>query len=51
MNEFDGKITDFRALLHPLNRRRFLQGASALAGAAAVGASSAPSPPMRRTRC
>ncbi|MCS0497741.1 spermidine/putrescine ABC transporter substrate-binding protein [Ancylobacter sp. MQZ15Z-1] len=44
MTEFDGKITDFRGLLHPLNRRRFLQGASALAGAAAVGAANAPAP-------
>ncbi|MCB4771275.1 spermidine/putrescine ABC transporter substrate-binding protein [Ancylobacter sp. Lp-2] len=42
MNEFDDKITDFRALLHPLNRRRFLQATGALAGAAAVGAAAVP---------
>lgn len=45
MNEFDGPITDFRALLHPMNRRRLLQGASALAGAAALGVTAtAPEP-------
>lgn len=31
-------ITDFRALLHPMNRRRFLQVTGGLAGAAAIGA-------------
>ncbi len=35
----DEPITDFRALLHPVNRRRLLQGAGALAGAAALGSS------------
>lgn len=45
MNEFDGPITDFRGLLHPMNRRRLLQGASALAGAAALGVTAtAPEP-------
>lgn len=44
MTTFDGTITDFRALLHPLNRRRFLQSAGALAGAAAVGSSAGSGP-------
>ncbi|MPT22146.1 MAG: extracellular solute-binding protein, partial [Starkeya sp.] len=45
MNEFDGPITDFRGLLHPMNRRRLLQGAGALAGAAALGVTAtAPEP-------
>ncbi len=35
----DEPITDFRALLHPMNRRRLLQGAAGLAGAAALGSS------------
>ncbi|HEY0291303.1 MAG TPA: spermidine/putrescine ABC transporter substrate-binding protein [Hansschlegelia sp.] len=39
MTIHDRPITDFRALLHPIHRRRFLQGAGAVAGAAAVGAS------------
>lgn len=39
MSQPDEPITDFRALLHPLNRRRLLQLTGGLAGAAAVGTS------------
>ncbi|SNB71239.1 spermidine/putrescine transport system substrate-binding protein [Arboricoccus pini] len=44
MTDFDGKFTDFRALLHPFNRRRFLQGAGTAAGAAAIGISTTSAP-------
>ncbi len=49
MSQPDEPITDFRALLHPLNRRRMLQLTGGLAGAAAVGTSvSTPAYPQER---
>lgn len=49
MSQPDEPITDFRALLHPLNRRRLLQLTGGLAGAAAVGTSvSTPAYPQER---